>query len=192
VASGEWTSIRYSLFAFHETNGETKRRWWCPCPFASQAKKKKSEAERRQTQWVFAGPAGPAAPGSPGAHLSAFHRGSGLGDRTPLPGFSSALPGMRPPSGFPLSLPVSAQRCFSQTGHSAGRANNPKPPGSGLQVRRGHRPRPAPWPAGQSASDSRTRCRLHVTEMGTNVNRSVTLYFMSTSVDFPSPLEGEG
>jgi hypothetical protein len=78
---------------------------------------------------------GPAAPGSPGAHLSAFHRGSGLGDRTPPPSFSSALPGMRPPSGFPLSLPVSVQRCFSRTGRNAGRADFPKLPGSGLQVR---------------------------------------------------------
>jgi hypothetical protein len=78
---------------------------------------------------------GPAAPGSPGAHLSAFHRGSGLGDRTPPPSFSSALPVMRPPSGFPLSLPVSVQRCFSRTGRNADRADFPKLPGNGLQVR---------------------------------------------------------
>ena len=98
--------------------------------------RKKSEAKRRQTQSSCAAPSGTAAPGSPGAHLSAFHRGSGLGDRTPLPGFSSALPGRRPPSGFPLSLPVSVQRCFSRTGRSAGRAEDPKPPGSGLQIPR--------------------------------------------------------
>src|SRR5262249_41484021 len=37
--------------------------------------------------------------------------------------------------GFPLSLPVSVQRCFSQTGRTADRAEDPKPPGSVLQVR---------------------------------------------------------
>jgi hypothetical protein len=92
---------------------------------------------------------GPAAPPSGGAHLSAFHRGSGLGDRTPPPSFSSALPGMRPPSGFPLSLPVSVQRCFSRTGRNAGRADFPKLPGSGLQgrARAPHSPRAYGLPA---------------------------------------------
>jgi hypothetical protein len=86
---------------------------------------------------------GPAAPGSPGAHLSAFHRGSGLGDRTPPPSFSSALPVMRPPSGFPLSLPVSVQRCFSRTGRNADRADFPKLPlGTGCKSARGYRTRP--------------------------------------------------
>jgi len=73
----------------------------------------------------------PPADASGAARLSAFHHGSGLGDRTPPLSFSTALPGMRPPSGFPLSLPVSVQRCFSRTGRSADRAEDPKPPGRG-------------------------------------------------------------
>jgi hypothetical protein len=113
-------------------------------------RKKKSEAKRRQTQLIFSRAlrARPR-PQSGGAHLSAFHRGSGLGDRTPPPSFSSALPGMRPPSGFPLSLPVSVQRCFSRTGRNAGRADFPKLPGSGLQsrARAPHSPRAYGLPA---------------------------------------------
>jgi len=108
---------------------------------------RRRNADRRN--WYCAVPAGPAAPPSGGAHLSAFHRGSGLGDRTPPPSFSSALPGMRPPSGFPLSLPVSVQRCFSRTGRNAGRADFPKLPGSGLQgrARVPHSPRGCGLPA---------------------------------------------
>jgi hypothetical protein len=108
---------------------------------------RRRNADRRN--WYCAVPAGPAAPPSGGAHLSAFHRGSGLGDRTPPPSFSSALPGMRPPSGFPLSLPVSVQRCFSRTGRNAGRADFPKLPGSGLQgrARAPHSPRAYGLPA---------------------------------------------
>ena len=107
---------------------------------------------------------GPAAPPSGGAHLSAFHRGSGLGDRTPPPSFSSALPGMRPPSGFPLSLPVSVQRCFSRTGRNAGRADFPKLPGSGLQVRARapHSPRAYGLPAA-ARPNHRARFGAYVT-----------------------------
>jgi hypothetical protein len=60
-------------------------------------KHRKRNADRRN--WYSAVPSGTAAPGSPGAHLSAFHRGSGLGDRTPPPSFSSALPELVPLSG---------------------------------------------------------------------------------------------
>ena len=128
------------------------------CPAMTNGKNGKNEKNERKniggetpTDAIGIQPrlTGPAAPPSGGAHLSAFHRGSGLGDRTPPPSFSSALPGMRPPSGFPLSLPVSVQRCFSRTGRNAGRADFPKLPGSGLQgrARVPHSPRGCGLPA---------------------------------------------
>jgi hypothetical protein len=120
-----------------------------------------------------------------GAHLSAFHRGSGLGDRTPLPGFSSALPGMRPPSGFPLSLPVSVQRCFSRTGRNAGRADNPKPPGSGLQIRARapHSPRAYGLPA--AARPIGRGSDVYVTVTVTYVNKNETNYFRASCGAMP-------
>ena len=93
---------------------------------------------------------GPAAPPSGGAHLSAFHRGSGLGDRTPPPSFSSALPELVPlKRALPANRPAAVQRCFSQTGRNAGRAEFPKLPGSGLQLRARapHSPRACGLPA---------------------------------------------
>jgi hypothetical protein len=105
---------------------------------------------------------GPAAPPSGGAHLSAFHRGSGLGDRTPPPSFSSALPGMRPPSGFPLSLPVSVQRCFSRTGRNAGRADFPNCRERVASPRAGTALAPGLRPAGRSPSESSGEVQEHM------------------------------
>ncbi|HET8920672.1 MAG TPA: hypothetical protein VFN27_13450, partial [Xanthobacteraceae bacterium] len=98
--SGEWKSIRNSLFAKarNEQQKQSAGGGACLLIFA-KPRKKDSEAKRRQTQGSSAVPSGTAAPAAAGAHLSAFHRGSGLGDRTPLPGFSSALPELVPLSG---------------------------------------------------------------------------------------------
>ena len=143
-------------------------------PPGLRKKKKISEAKRRQTQLVFSRAFGPGRAWIARRHLSAFHRGSGLGDRTPPPSFSSALPGMRPPSGFPLSLPVSVQRCFSRTGRNAGRADFPKLPGSGLQsrARAPHSPRGCGLPA---AARPIGRDSLSVTKTVTDVNGNATI-----------------
>jgi hypothetical protein len=111
-----------------------------------------------------------------GAHLSAFHRGSGLGDRTPLPSFSSALPGMRPPSGVTLSLPVSVQRCFSRTGRSASRAEDPKLPRSGLQIPpAGAALARVVWNASRPRPNHRARFGASVTHSVTRVKGCVTI-----------------
>ena len=73
----------------------------------SKERKKKSEAKRRQTQCVFcrAVRARPR-PHTGGAHLSAFHRGSCLGDRTPPLSFSPRYLGWGPVSGrYPQTDP---------------------------------------------------------------------------------------
>ena len=67
--------------------------------------------------------------------LSAFHRGSCGSDRTPPLSSGLALPGTRD-----CLCPSPASS--SQTGHSAGRAYCPKPPGNGLyRSARGNRTR---------------------------------------------------
>ena len=69
----------------------------------------------------------PPAGASGAARLSAFHHGSGLGDRTPLPGFSTALPELVPfKRALPANRPATVQRCFSRTGRNAGRAARPE------------------------------------------------------------------
>jgi hypothetical protein len=99
ITSGEWNP--FAIRKGTKRAAKNERRWWGLHFRLRQAKNERnSEAKRRQTQLShFAVPSGTAAPPSGGAHLSAFHRGSGLGDRTPLPGFSSALPELVPLSG---------------------------------------------------------------------------------------------
>jgi hypothetical protein len=128
-----------------------------------RTKEKISEAKRRQTQLVFSR----ALRARPRLDRQAPSIGvpPRLWLRRPnaTTQLQFALPGMRPPSGFPLSLPVSVQRCFSRTGRNAGRADFPKLPGSGLQVRARvpHSPRTYGLPAA-ARPNHRARVRGHM------------------------------
>jgi hypothetical protein len=110
----------------------------------TNGKERKSEAKRRQTQGSSAVPTGTAAPAAAGAHLSAFHRGPGLGDRTPLPGSSSALPELVPLSGrYPRTgQPQSSDASRRPVVVPVGRKTRSRP-GAGCKSARGHRTRPA-------------------------------------------------
>jgi hypothetical protein len=120
-------------------------------------------------------PAGPAAPPSGGAHLSAFHRGSGLGDRTPLPDFSSALPELVPVS---RRYPQTSQPQFSD----APRRPVVTPVG---RVPEAARERVASPPAGTATSPRSPAClpgqvRL-MGEVGLYVTKSVTYVNMAVT-----------
>ncbi len=102
--------------------------------------RKNSEAERRQTQvWVVIR----ATPTRVTTRLR-FGRGSLVGvpprlwlrrpNATTQLQFRASLAGAFKRA-LPANRPAAVQRCFSQTGRNAGRADNPKLPGSGLQVR---------------------------------------------------------
>ncbi len=113
-------------------------------------------------------PAGTAAPHG-GARLSAFHHGTCCSERTPQLNSRYALPGTRRHQVLPASSPIPVQRVASQTGHHAGRAYPPEPPGSG-----GDEPPPAGTalapPAGVTGwRPLRERDSLFVTEIETNV-----------------------
>ncbi len=144
--------------------------------------RKNSEAERRQTQvWVVI-----RATLTRVTTRLRFGRGSLVGvpprlwlrrpNATTQLQFRASLAGAFKRA-LPANRPAAVQRCFSQTGRNAGRADNPKLPGSGLQVRprAPHSPRAAacrlqrvqPW----------ARFSLYVTEPVTIVNRTVTAYF---------------
>ena len=88
------------------------------------------------------------------ARLSAFHRGSGLGDRTPLPSFSSALPELVPLSGrYPRTgQPQCSDASRRPVVMPVGRTTRSRP-GADCKSARGYRTRPALWPAGHSASE---------------------------------------
>ena len=65
------------------------------------------------------------------AHLSAFHCGTCGSDRTPPLNSSDALPGTELGRNGRYPLPAVVQCSdLSRTGHSAGRASDPEPPGS--------------------------------------------------------------
>src|SRR5262249_22401883 len=140
-------------------------------------------ADRRKV--LVAMPAGTAAPGAPGAHLSAFHRGSGLGDRTPLPGFSSALPGMGPVSGrYPQTDPSQYSEAPRRpvvvpVGRvpEAARERVANPPAGAALAPCCGLPAAAP-PIGRGS-------RVYVTGTGTIVNENETKY-LSFCVDGPS------
>src|SRR5208283_5915817 len=108
------------------------------------ARQTKKEAERRQARSPTSAPCGRGAPlrTSPqethkrearrGAHRSAAHHGACGSDQTPPLSSSYALPGTelgRSGRYPPPAVPV--QRVAPQTGHHAGRAYDPEPPGSG-------------------------------------------------------------
>ena len=147
---------------------------------------KRGEAERRQAH-----PTNVRAYRSAEAHptgrarLSALHRGSRLGDRTPPLSLGPRFLKSPDANGL-LALSDASAASSSQTGHSAGRAGSRSRPGAGLQV-----PPAGAALAPQSGShpdapvDERD-LRL-VTEMRTNVKKNVAL---SATISQP-PLEGE-
>jgi hypothetical protein len=103
MVSSEWRmdSIRTSQFAIrnsqrHETRSKDKAQVAVPAFPSPQAKKKyrKRNADRRNGRSPCL--TGTAAPASAGAHLSAFHHGSCLGDRTPPLSFSPRYLGWGP------------------------------------------------------------------------------------------------
>jgi hypothetical protein len=120
------------------------------CASSGLQRQQEKEAERRQARNPTVRTCGRGAHPAGRARLSAFHHDARCSDRTPQLSSSYALPGTwseraipmvrkivhlathsRVTSGrYPL-LPVPVQRHESQTGHHAGRAYPPEPPGSG-------------------------------------------------------------
>jgi hypothetical protein len=96
---------------------------------------------------------------------------------TTQPQFRASLTGARKRA-LPANRPAAVQRCSSQTGRNAGRAEFPKLPGGGLQVR----PRVPSSPRALACQPDRVRVmgevRLYVTKPVTIVNRAVTLCFL--------------
>src|SRR5262249_59675752 len=95
-------------------------------------------------------------------HLSAFHRGSGLGDRTPPPGFSSALSelvslsGRYPRTGQPQCSDASRRPVIVPVGgYTRSR------PGAGCKTARGRRTRPRRLDCLQTATESSGEVRRY-------------------------------
>jgi len=144
VANESPFALRNSPFAKARNEPQIQSAGGGAYVFVFVTPRKTSEAKRRQTQLVFSRPlrARPR-PQSAGAHLSAFHRGSGLGDRTPLPSFSSALPelvplsGRYPRTGQPQYSDASRRPVVMPVGRTTRRC-----PGAGCKSARGRRTRP--------------------------------------------------
>ncbi len=130
--------------------------------------KRKRNADRRvdRTSALFRARRVP----SGARRLSAFHRGSGVGDRTPSLSSRTALPGT-----WQRACPSPASS--SQTGHSAGRAYCPKPPENEVyRSARGHRTRSTfrSTLGRRCPSLSEIRRTCMVPKMGTYVNENAT------------------
>jgi hypothetical protein len=105
------------------------------------------------------------------ARLSALHRGSWLGDRTPPLSLRPRFPDHRMQTGFhPLRASAASS---SQTGHRAGRAVSQGRPGAVCETARGHRTRSTFRDRLENAPFM-SEIRQFVTEMETNVNKNAT------------------
>ena len=163
IVSGEWRMEIHLLSRFanrkgDETSSEDKAQVVVPAFWSSLSQEQKIRRRNADRSNEYSAVASAtAAPASAGAHLSAFHRGSGLGDQTPPPSFSSALPGMRRRRAFPLAC----QSRYSDASRGpvvmpVGAASRSRP-GAGCKAARGHHTRPALQPAGRSAPNYRAR-----------------------------------